>query len=298
MARAAVKAKQAQQAQAQAAARPSRKQRGHASGGNPNQDLFFSRLRRKQKWVFLALAVVFALSFVALGVGSGNGGGLEQAVSGWVSGWFGNSDPVGKAQGEIKTDPAKGYKDLANAYVTKNDLANAVTAMQSYLQIKKTDSAAWTQVGGYEKQQGDTAAAQYQQVLQVTQLESPGTIFQPTGALATQLGTNPIDQYYSQKNQQLSGPLYQSAIADYNASLTDFQNAAKYAPRGSKPDAELSVYTAAQLVNNRAAALAALQQYVKLSPHATNLAQIEGLCKNFGGTCVPKTKHKPKHTHK
>ncbi len=150
--------------------KPSRKQRKHASGGNPNQDLFFSRLRRKQKWVFLVLAIVFALSFAALGVGSGNGGGLEQMFSGILGS---GSDPVAKAKGEIKTNPAKGYKDLANAYVTKNDLTDAITAMQSYLQIKKTDSAAWTQLGGYEKQQGDTASTQYQQVLQTTR--APGS---------------------------------------------------------------------------------------------------------------------------
>jgi hypothetical protein len=289
MARAAVKAKQAQAAQAQAAAQPSRKHRKHASGGNPNQDLFFSRLRRRQKWVFLLLIIVFAVSFVFLGVGSGSGGGLDQLYNGI----FGGNDPVGAAKSEIKTNPAKGYKDLANAYVTKNDLVSAITAMQSYLQIKKTDSSAWTQLAGFEKSQGDTAASEYQQLLQNAQLQAPGTVFQPTGALGTQLGTNPIDQYYSQHDQQLTAPFYQEVIARYNAALTDAQNAAKYASRGSKPDAELAVYSIAQLSGNRAAALTALQQYVKLAPHSSNLKQIEGLCKQFGGSCVPKhTKHK------
>src|SRR5438270_8092471 len=106
MARAAVRAKQAQAAQAQAASKP-RRDRKHASGGNPNQDLFFMRLRRKQRWVFLGLAVLFAVSFTLLGVGSGTGGGLTQL---WNSILGNSSDAVSKAQGEIKTDPAKGYK--------------------------------------------------------------------------------------------------------------------------------------------------------------------------------------------
>jgi hypothetical protein len=287
MARAAVRAKQAQKAQAQAAVKPSRKQRKHAAGGNPNQDLFFTRLRRKQKWVFFALAIIFGVSFVALGVGSGSGTGLDQLYSGIFGG---NSDAVGKAKAEVKTNPAKGYKDLADAYVTKNDLASAITAMQSYLAIKKSDSNAWAQLGGYEKQQGDTAAAQYQQVLTASALESPGSIFQPTGALASQLGTNPIDQYYSLKNQALSGPLYQTAIAGYNASLTDFQNAAKYASRATRADAQLGVYGAAQLAGNTKVALKALQRYVELSPTSPNLKQIESQCKQLGGSCVPKSK--------
>jgi tetratricopeptide (TPR) repeat protein len=289
MARAAVRAKQAQKAQAQAAVTPSRKQRKHASGGNPNQDLFFMRLRRKQKWVFLALAIIFAVSFVALGVGSGSGGGLEQIYQGLLGG---GGDAVAKAKDEIKTDPAKGYKALADAYVTKNDLTDAIAALNSYLALKKgkTDSNAWAQLGGYEKQQGDTFAQQYQQVLQATQLQSPGSIFQPTGALGTQLGTNPIDQYYSTKNQNLSTPLYQQAIAGYNSSLTAFQNAAKYATAANRPAALLGVFSAAQLAGNTKVALRALQRYVDATPNSPNLKQIEAQCKQLGGSCVPKNK--------
>jgi tetratricopeptide (TPR) repeat protein len=290
VARAAVRAKQAQRAQAQAAAKPSRKQRKHASGGNPNQQLFFSRLRRRQKWVFLALAIVFAVSFVFIGVGSGSGGGLDQLYSGIFGG---NGNAVGKAEAEIKanpTNPGPGYKALADAYVTKNDLPNAIGALQTYLNMKKTDSSVWSQLGGYQKQQGDTAAGQYQQVLQSTAIQAPGSVFTPGGALATQLGTNPIDQYYSQKNQAISTPLYQQAITAYNASLTDFQNAAKYATKGDRPNAWLAVYSAAQLAGNTKAALKSLKQYVALSPNSPNLKQIEKQCKQLGGSCVPAKK--------
>jgi tetratricopeptide (TPR) repeat protein len=286
MARAAVRAKQAQAAQAQAAVKPSRKQRKHAPGGNPNQDLFFMRLRRRQKWVFLALAIIFGVTFAAVGVGSGAGGGLQQV---W-NGILGNGgDPVGKAQSEIKTNPAKGYKDLANAYVTKNDLGNAIIAMQSYLKIKKHDSNAWAQLGGYQKQQGDTAASEYQQVLQSGQLQSPGSALQPQGPLGTQLGTNPIDQFYAQQNQTTSGPLYQQALAGYQGSLTAFENAAKYASRATRPELLLSgVFPAAQLAGQTKVALRALQHYVQLAPNSPTLTQIEAQCKQLGGSCVPK----------
>ena len=116
MARAAVKAKQAQAAQAQAAANASRKQRKHAAGGNPNQDLFFTRLRRKQKWVFFALAIIFAVSFVVARRRLGSGGGLEQLYNSILGG---GGDAVAKAKAEIKNDPAKGYQDLATAYLSE-----------------------------------------------------------------------------------------------------------------------------------------------------------------------------------
>ena len=74
MARAAVKAKQAQKAKAASPPRRPRRaggRRKRAGGGNPNQQLFFMRLRRHAKPVYVILAVLFALTFAFLGVGSG-----------------------------------------------------------------------------------------------------------------------------------------------------------------------------------------------------------------------------------
>ena len=298
MARAAVKAKQAQAAQAQAAvSKPARKQRGHASGGNPNQDLFFSRLRRRQKWVFVGLAVVFAVSFAALGVGSGNGvdlGALFNSLSG------SGSDPVAQAQADIKDGKVTAYKDLANAYVAKNDLPQAISTLETYLTKRKKDSAGWAQLGGLEKRQGDKYAQEYQQVQQSTKLESPGTIFQLTGKDAPNFGTNKIDEYYTQKNNALLTPLYQNATQAYSHSLTAFQDAAKYA-KGTleRAAAEQAVATAAQNAGQTQVALEAWQRYVNLVPDSPNLAQIEALCKHLTtadgkpGSCVP-TKHKKK----
>jgi len=295
MARAAVKAKQAQaaQAQAQVAVKPSRKQRKHASGGNPNQDLFFSRLRRRQKWVFLGLILVFAVSFVFIGVGSGNGGGLDQLYKGIFGG---NSDAVSKAQADIKTNPAKGYKDLASAYLAKDDLANAIGAMKSYTGIRKNDPAAWTQLAAYQQQQAAQYAQQYQQVLTASQLEAPGSIFQPTGSLSTALGTNPIDQYYASQNQQLALPLIQNATTGYNDSLASYQNAAKYTHGTlNRAAAEYAVFNAARQAGNKPAALAAIKKYIALAPTSPIVKQLQGICKQLGGSCALKKPDKTPH---
>ena len=102
MARAAVKAKQAQNASAQPA-KPARRRaeaRGHAGGGNPNQQLFFMRLRRKAKPVYVILAVLFAITFAFLGVGSGSKGGLDQLFQG-LNIFHHGGNAVAKAQKEI-----------------------------------------------------------------------------------------------------------------------------------------------------------------------------------------------------
>jgi tetratricopeptide (TPR) repeat protein len=285
MARAAVRAKQAQQAQAQAAAKP-RGKRKHASGGNPNQNLFFSRLRRRQKWVFLGLALVFMLSFVALGVGSGNGNGLDTLYKSLLGG---GTDAVSQAQNEIKTNPGKGYRDLAQAYVAKNDLTNAIAAMTSYTGIKKKDSAGWSELGAYQAQQAGNFSQQYQQILQASELESPSSVLEPSGPLASALGTNPIDSFYKTQNQNLAIPLYQQATADYNASLTSYENAAKYAiGTQNKAAAEYAVFTAASQAGNKPVALAALKKFIALNPTTPLLKTIQGICKQLGGSCALK----------
>jgi hypothetical protein len=104
MARGAVKAKQAQKRGAQPAkAAPRRGSRGrkrHAGGGNPNQQLFFMRLRRQAKPMYVILAVLFALTFAFLVVCTGSGGGLDQLlhVMHTISG---GGTSVAKAQKEV-----------------------------------------------------------------------------------------------------------------------------------------------------------------------------------------------------
>ena len=121
MARAAVKAKQQakQKAQPKKAA-PSRRgggRRKHASGGNPNQQLFFMKLRRRAKFVYVLLAVLFAITFAFLGVGSGSSG-LDQLFSNLNIFGGGGGNSVSKAQKHIKEHPnaAPGYRELATAY--------------------------------------------------------------------------------------------------------------------------------------------------------------------------------------
>jgi hypothetical protein len=72
MARGAVKAKQAQAQKrgaqaAKTAPRRARGRRGHAGGGNPNQQLFFMRLRRQAKLMYVLLAVLFAANSITHG---------------------------------------------------------------------------------------------------------------------------------------------------------------------------------------------------------------------------------------
>ena len=117
MARAAVKAKAKQgkpaAQSAKGAARRPAKRRGHASGGNPNQDLFFVRMRRSAKPVYVGLAVLFAITFAFLGVGSGTNG-LDQLFQG-LNIFHRGSNAVSKAQRAHQGPPEGPRRDTASS---------------------------------------------------------------------------------------------------------------------------------------------------------------------------------------
>jgi tetratricopeptide (TPR) repeat protein len=275
MARAAVKAKQ-QATKAQASKARAQGRRRHAGGG-ANQDLFFMRLRRRQKWVYMALAIIFAVTFVGVGVGSGAGsGGLDQLYSGIFGG---SGDQVSKAKDEIKKNPSKGYLDLARAYEAKSQPAQAVTAFQSYLALKKKDANVWQELGGLQMSQAQTLATQYQNAQQASALADPSTAFQPTGALATASGTNPAFSSAAQAASTQASTLYQQATTALNAAVKDYKTATTIQPKSAT--AQQLYATAAQNAGSYKEAIAAWEKFIKLDPSSPQVAGVKSTIKKL-----------------
>jgi tetratricopeptide (TPR) repeat protein len=284
VARAAVKAKQQAKAKAQPA-KPARARgrRGHSGGGNPNQQLFFMRLRRGQKWLYLVLAIVFAATFAGVGVGSGSGG-LDQLYTGLFGG---GGNPVAKANGEIKKNPAKGYRDLATAYETKSDTANAIIALNSYLGLKKKDANAWAELGGLEETQARTYATQYQQAQQAAQLANPSAPFQPGGTLGQAFATNPVYESASNQASSQTTQLYQQATTALNTALGAYQKSAALQPRSAT--AQQLLAEAASQSGNTTVELAAWKRYLQLYRNSPLRAKIEQRIKQLS-PAPPKSK--------
>lgn len=270
MARAAVNAKQ-QAAKAHAKSQRPRGRRKHSGGGNPNQELFFVRMRRHQKWVYAVLAVIFALTFAFAGVGSGAGGGLNQLFNGIFNGGGGSS--VSKAQDLVKKDPAKGYRALATAYETNGDNTQAMTALQRYLKIKKADAATWAELGGLALSQGSQYSTEYSAAAQNAQTVDPSAPFQPAGTLGTAIGTNTTYQQAAQNASTKATKLYTKATTALGAAVKDYQRAAKLRPNNSTYLQELA--NAAANSGNSTVAVAALRHYLKLNPNSPNAAAIK-----------------------
>jgi tetratricopeptide (TPR) repeat protein len=272
MARAAVKAKQQEKAKAQPAKARARGRRRHSGGGNPNQELFFVRLRRHQRWVYALLAVVFGLSFVLVGVGSGSGGGgLSDLWTGLFGGSGGSS--ISKASDEVKTNPAKGYRDLATAYEQAGQPAKAVIALQQYLALKKNDATAWGELGGLQMSQANTYATQYQNAQGAAQAADPSAPFLPGGTLGSAIGQNPTYADASQAAAAKTSALYQKATSASSSAVTSYQTAVKIHPRNATYLQLLA--TAAQNAGNSKVTLNALRRYLEIYPNSPLKSQYE-----------------------
>ena len=284
MARGAVKAKQAQSAKNQKGGARSKSQSGgrkrHASGGNPNQHLFFSRMRRRAKPAYLILAVLFAVTFAFLGVGSGANSGLDQLFSGLnLFGRGGNS--VSKALKELQkhpTDP-KGFRDLATAYEAKGDSGNAISALQQYTNLRPKDAKVYSELGGLQLSQAQDYVTQYQNASANQQLAAPSQAFRPGGKLGAALGTNPIEQAAASTVGSATSDLYQRATLAYSGAVSSYKTLAKLEPANA--NAQFQLAQAAQTAGDRTTAIAAYKAFLKLNPGSSTSAQVRQLIKQL-----------------
>src|SRR6266699_1393548 len=119
------------------------------------QTMFFPRLRRQAKWVFLLLAVIFAGGFVFFGVGSGSTG-LGDLLRGNFN-IFGsnsgstNSSAVKSALKKTQAHPKdpNAWNDLATAYQTDGKLTESNAALEHVLKLKPNDIGALQRVAGF-----------------------------------------------------------------------------------------------------------------------------------------------------
>ncbi|MEN3342861.1 MAG: Tetratricopeptide repeat [Actinomycetota bacterium] len=283
MARAAVKAKQAQQAKGQAAKPAQRRQRrrGHSGGGNPNQQLFFMRLRRKAKFAYVLLAVLFAVTFAFLGVGSGSGsGGLDQLFNN-LNIFHHSGSSVSKALAETAKHPKspKAFRDLATAYEAKGQTSSAIGALQQLTRINPKDAKAWNELGGLQVSLAQQYATQYQSAAAAQQLAAPSQGLLPSGTLGKALGANPIEQGAAQQASGVATNLYQQATTTFGEAVSSYKQVTKLEPGSA--DAQFQLAQASQNAGDTTAAVAAYKAYLKLNPSSSSAAQIRQLIKQL-----------------
>jgi tetratricopeptide (TPR) repeat protein len=228
--------------------------------------MFFPKLRRQAKWVFLLLALVFAIGFVVFGVGSGGGLGFLDIFNNGGSSQKSVSET--KARDRIKKNPndAQAYQDLSNALQTKGDLRGAAAALAKYTTLRPKNADALAGLAGLYTALG-------------TRLQTDITTAQTTSQEDS--FANQVDVGLQAKKQPVVEPnaIFQSLSDLSNTKLTNlYQQQQDYYNKAEKVDkrivalnptdanAQLNLGQAAQSAGDTDGAIAAYEKFVKLAP--------------------------------
>jgi len=230
------------------------------------QSMFFPRLRRQAKWVFVFLAFVFALSFVFFGVGSGSGIGDLLRGNFNVFGNNGSSTSSSAVKSALKKTQAhpkdpNAWSDLATAYQTDGKLNDANAAYEHVLTLRPNDLTALQSVASHYEVRYQSKVAEGQSL----QGQAPLTL---AGVLGVS-SASPVGQILSQDTS--SQQLVQKANVAFTDANTALQKDAQLYKRIAKlqpTDVNTQFHFAqlADLTGDTAAAVAAYRKVIQLAP--------------------------------
>ena len=237
--------------------------------------MFFPKLRRQAKWVFLLLALVFAIGFVVFGVGSGGGLGFLDIFNN--NGGTSGSPSESKARERIKKNPndATAYQDLANALQTKGNLRGAATALASYTRLRPKDAEALTSLASLYTALGQRLQTNITTAQLESQVNSFPTLVDTSLKAKNQsvVGENVIFSSLSGLSNTKLNDLYQKQQGDYNNAEKINLQIVKLTPKDA--NAQLNLGQSAQFAGDTTRAIAAYKKFIKLAPDDPTVAAVK-----------------------
>jgi len=227
--------------------------------------MFFPRLRRQAKWVFVLLAFVFAAGFVFFGVGSGSG--IGDLLRGNFN-VFGNngttvSSGVKSALKQTKEHPndPNAWNALATAYQTDGKLTPANTALLHVLKLRPNDIDALQRVAGFYENEATKKDTEGRSL----QAQAPLNVGGVLGVSASsQIGQILAQDTVSQQLSQKANQAFSESGAALQKDTQLYGRLAKLQP--SDVNTQYHYAQLADLTGNAKAALAAYKKVVKLAP--------------------------------
>lgn len=231
--------------------------------------MFFSRLRRHAKWMFVFLALVFGLGFVVFGIGSDQGTGIGDILR--DGGGQGSDAPsVSEARKQVQERPNDlgAKRELATALQDDGRTEEAVEVLQVYVDRKKPlDEEALRELAGLHLSSATRLAQEAQQIQARAQYLAFGSTFSNPLELDTSgatLGPDPIDDALTTYVSEQVNEAYSKAQASFAAAVSAYERLAKAAP--DDPNVQIDLAQAAQQSGDVTKAIAAYERFVELAP--------------------------------
>jgi tetratricopeptide (TPR) repeat protein len=234
--------------------------------------MFFPRLRRQAKWMFLALALVFGLGYVIFNVGGTiPGTGLGDILQNTGS----SGADVGDAEDRVNDNPKDpaAYLALADALTQNNRTDESIPVLERYLELRPRDQDQISRLAGLYMARG----ARHQQEARLAQAEAqaaaPGTAFAPPSGLITQLRAQGevAKALSSAANERLSRESGEASLA-FQSSRDLWKRLGELSPNDSS--IQFSLAQSAEQAGDYTSAITAYQRFIKLAPDDPNVPAI------------------------
>jgi tetratricopeptide (TPR) repeat protein len=227
--------------------------------------MFFPRLRRQAKWMFVLLALVFGGGFVIFGVGSNLPSGLGDVLRDVE---HSNAPDVGDARDRVRENPKApdAYRDLADALQQNQRPEEAIAPLERYVKMRPRDAGALRELGGLYSSKTNRLEREVAIVSIDVQAATTGSLVAPNlgeeaqgffqqGAIEQAASTEANERY-----SELAGELDKTA----DKAFQTYRKLGRLEPRDAQ--LQLLIANSAEKGNNPKGAIAAYQRFLKLAP--------------------------------
>jgi len=256
------------------------------SGTIIEDQLFFSRLRRQAKWIFVVLAIIFGGSFVVFGVGSEVPGGIADVIQG--SGGTGGIS-VGDAREKVEENPkdANALRELATALQREGRADEAIQPLTQYTRLRPNDTRARGELASLYVSKATRLRNEATQTQAESQIVVPATEFAPpaTTPLGSELANEPIRQEIEQRTNERLAAVYEEMQAAFQQAQRAYAAIERRTPRD--PFVQLQLANAAVNAGDTQTALKAYRRFLRLAPDDSTAPLVRQTIKQLEQQQIP-----------
>jgi tetratricopeptide (TPR) repeat protein len=261
-------------AQTQRKQRPKTEAKRKRSAPTYEQTMFFPRLRRQAKWVFVFLALVFGVGFVAFGVGSGSTGISDVLRGNFFGGGSGSSSQIKSDKKKIERNPKniEPYLDLAGVYQQKQQNAEAIATLRRAQQVAPKNFDVLNRLAGIYSGQAEQAVTDFQNAqIAAAEVFSVPPLADTSSTIAQAFSQDP----FTQSLQKKASDAQTKALGALQRVEGAYKGVVKASVGTSnEAGAQLQLGSVAQRIGDTTTAIAAYKRYLRINPDSPNAGAV------------------------
>jgi tetratricopeptide (TPR) repeat protein len=236
--------------------------------------MFFPKLRRRAKWVFLALAIAFAGGFLFFGVGAGGSG-----IGDYFSDLFNRTPSAGTPEVQdalenLEENPqsSEAQLELAQAYQAEGQVDEAIAAYERYLSAETRDTDAMRALAALYGQKTAEALERAQRASAEAQAARLQQELAPTSPFAQAIRENRIGESVASLAEARATAAQQEAQRLGRLQTVVYQELTLI--ENDDPLLFLQFAQAAETAQDYPSAIAAYRRFLRLSPEDPSAGQV------------------------